>query len=551
MPDGHPLTKRGLPPLISQLLYNRNVTDPKQADIFLAADSRLCHDPLLLPDMDKALPRIYQAILKGEHIAVYGDFDVDGISATALLATGLSALGAIVEPYIPHRLQEGHGLNSNALSELAGRGVSLVVTVDCGVTDIESVAKLSRNVDIIITDHHLPGPELPPALAVIDPYRADSSYPFRELAGVGVAYKLLSALFDGVGRTSELAEYLDLVALGTVADVMPLIGENRYLVTVGLQKLRICRRLGLLELALQSGLSLDKLEVDHISWVLAPRLNAAGRMEHAISGYRLLTTDSQDEACALARLLNEKNTERQKLTAAALAEAREQVLVTGIAPLLIARHEDFHGGILGLVAGKLVDEFYHPAMVIRVGKELSCGSLRSIPEFNINEAIGRCAELLLHFGGHAQAAGFTLPTGNLGEFEEKLADIAEAELAGCDMRPQIVIDAQAKLHELGGVAFRLIQQMAPFGHGNPAPIFLSRAVSVCDRRSMGASGQHLKLKLKQGNVFWDAVIFGIGERTIEDKMPLDVVYNLEQDDWNGTSRLRLNVKDFAPTGLNI
>jgi len=392
---------------------------------------------------------------------------------------------------------------------------------------------------------------LPPALAAIDPCRTDSIYPFRELAGVGVAYKLLVALYEGVGRTAEYTDYLDLVALGTVADMMPLLGENRYLVTTGVQRLRTHPRIGLCELISQAGLIPDKIEVENISWALAPRLNAAGRMEHAISSYQLIVTDSQDDARTLVQWLNEKNTERQKLTATTLAQAREQVLAKGITPLLIAHHEDYPGGILGLVANKLVDEFYHPAVVIQVGAEISHGSSRSTPEFNINEAMSHCAELLSHFGGHAQAAGFIMPTRNLPDFEEKMTKLASRELAGRDMRPQIDIDVQARFHELGGETFSLMQQMAPFGLGNPFPIFLSRAVTVSDSRHIGAAGQHLKLKLRQHNILWEAIAFGAGERNLDNSLPLDIVYTLEHDDWNGKSRLRLNIKDFAPTGMSL
>lgn len=551
IPASHPLNDKDLPPLVRQLLYNRGVTEPSQVDAFLDAESYLFHDPNLLPDLGKALPRIYQAILKGEHIAVYGDFDVDGICATALLVQGLSALGANVEPYIPHRLLEGHGLNTCALNKLAESGISLVITADCGITDVEQVKKRSPRMDIIITDHHLPGAELPPAIAVIDPYRTDSVYPFRELAGVGVAYKLLAALYDGVGHASEHTNYLDLVALGTVADMVPLLGENRYMVTAGVQRLRAHPRLGLCELISQAGISPDKVDIEHISWVISPRLNAAGRMEHALPSYQLIMTDSKDEATTLTQWLNQKNSERQKQTAAAMALAREQVLTKGVAPILIARHEDYPGGILGLVANRLMDEFYRPAVIIQTGDEVSRGSSRSTPEFNINEAISRCTELLLHFGGHAQAAGFTLPTANLPAFEERLTEIASRELTGRDMRPQIDIDAKVRLHEFGGVAFRLIQQMAPFGQGNPTPVFISCAVTISDVRPMGTNGKHLKLKLKQNNVLWEAVAFGAGERPIDNSLPLDIVFTLEHDEWNGTSRLRLNIKDFAPAGTNL
>ncbi len=421
VPLDSPLNQRNLPSLIKQLLYNRGIAEPPAVELFLAADSRLCHDPHLLPDMDKALPRIYQALLSGEHIAIYGDFDVDGISATALLVQGLSALGGHAEPYIPHRLQEGHGLNSRVLRELKERGISLVITTDCGITGVSQVKSAGSGIDIIITDHHLPGETLPAALAVIDPHRADSAYPFHDLAGVGVAYKLLSAIYEGMGRQEDLDSYLDLVALGTVADMMPLLNENRYLVTAGLRALRQTNRPGIRELVAQLGLTPEKLEAEHISWMLAPRLNAAGRLEHATSAYRLLVTDSEEEARELALWLNEKNAERQKLTATALSQAREQVLSKGITPLLIASHAEYPGGVLGLVAGKLVEEFSHPAVVIQVGEEISHGSSRSTAGFNINEAICRCGDLLSRFGGHAQAAGFTLPTKNLPLLKRGLA----------------------------------------------------------------------------------------------------------------------------------
>jgi single-stranded-DNA-specific exonuclease len=550
MPVGHPLNEKNLPSLIRQIFYNRGIADTAGVDAFLSVDHQCLHAPSLLPDVEKALPRIYRALLLGERIAVYGDFDVDGITATALLVTGLSALGARIEPYIPHRLQEGHGLNSTALKDLRDAGVSLVITVDCGITGIEQVREVTGDVDVIITDHHLPASELPPALAVIDPYRNDSAYPFRDLAGVGVAYKLLTAVYKGMGRTLEEEKYLDLVAMGTLADMMPLLDENRYLVIEGLKHLRAGHRPGVCELFSQAGIPMEKVEAEHISWVLAPRLNAAGRLEHAISGYRLLLTDSAEEAYNLTQWLNEKNSERQRLTGTALSQAREQVLARGITPLLVASDPEYPGGVLGLIAGRLVDEFNHPAVVIKIGDEVSRGSSRSTPEFNINDAMNRCADLLTHFGGHAQAAGFTVPTKNVPELQERLGRIAEQELAGLDLRPQLEIDAQARFHELGGATYRYIKQMAPFGQANPPPVFLSRTVTVYESRPMGANGQHLKLKLKQNNILWEAVAFGLGDRSVEDRLPLDIVYTLEQDDWNGNSRLRLNVKDFTPSGIN-
>ena len=555
IPAGHPIDTAEYSPLLKQLLYNRGLSAPALAQAFFSADSRLAGDHWLMPDIEKAVQRIQKALLSGEKMAVYGDFDVDGISATALLVKGLERLGGRVMPYIPHRLQEGHGLNSYALAELREHGVSLVITADCGITGTAQMRETHKPrlpaLDLIITDHHLPLDELPPAIAVVDPKRRDSRYPFADLAGVGVAYKLLQALYQGLGKENEVLEFLDLVALGTVADMMPLLGENRYLVKAGLEQLKNTARPGLRELAAQAGIKLEKIDAQNISFGLAPRLNAAGRLEHAISAYNLLVTGSPEEARTLAQALAEQNSERQRLTAAAMTHAREQVVAKGISPILIACDPGYAGGILGLVAGRLCDEFYHPAIVIQIGAEVCHGSCRSIPEFNITEAIGKCSDLLTRFGGHAQAAGFTLLAANLPRFEERLNEIAARKLAAVDLRPQIDVDASVRFSELNGAAFAQLERLAPFGMGNAEPVFISHGTRVADCRSMGSSGAHLRLKLKQGASLWDAVAFGAGERPVDVQLPLDIVYNLEQDEWNGETRLRLNILDFAPSGVNI
>ena len=388
VPIEHAVNTSGYSPLISQLLYNRGLTEPSQVELFIAADKRLAGDPLLLPDMHQAIARIYQALLSGEKIAIYGDFDVDGITGTALLTKGLTALGGNTIPYIPHRIKEGHGLNTAALDMLQRQGVSLVITVDCGITGLSPAREAKqKGLDLIITDHHSPLDELPLAIAVVNPKRADSDYPLSELAGVGVAFKLLEALYQGMGKEELLDEMLDLVALGTVADMVPLLGENRYLVKQGLKLLNTAPRLGIREITTLTRLNPGSLSSESISWVLGPRLNAAGRLEHAMTSYKLLMTDSPDEAKELAIWLEGKNAERQKLTTTALAKAREQILAKGVAPLLIASDKDYPAGILGLVAGKLTDEFYRPSIVIKIGEQFSTASCRSIPEFNIILAI--------------------------------------------------------------------------------------------------------------------------------------------------------------------
>jgi len=451
-----------------------------QVASFLDADESLSNDPLLLTDMHRAVARIYQALLSGEPIAIYGDYDADGITATALLVQGFSALGGTVIPYIPHRLTEGYGLKTAALENLRQQGIGLVVTVDCGITSLSEVKKAQKmGLDIVITDHHTPLSEMPPAVAIVNPKLAGSAYPFTELAGVGVALKLLQALYQSVGRGGQLEELVDLAALGTVADMSPLLGENRYLVKEGLTLMNRSPRLGIRALIEQAGLSGGSLDAECISWVIAPRLNAAGRMENAMASYKLLMTDSPAEARRLARWLEQKNAERQKLTASTVARARQQVLSRGISPLLMASDGDYFLGIAGLVASRLADEFYRPALVVRTGEKVSSGSCRSIPEFNIIAALTESRHLLSQFGGHSQAAGFTLPTRNLPRLEETLLNLATDQLRGVDLRPALDIDAEVTLPDLGGDTFQMTQQLAPFGRGNPLPTYLSGRVEVC------------------------------------------------------------------------
>jgi len=536
-------------PLIAQLLYNRGLTQPSQIDSFLTADRRLSGDPWLLPDMHPAVARIYQALLSGENIAIYGDFDADGITGTALLVQGLSTLGGKVTPYIPHRLNEGHGLRTAVLDNLYQQGISLVITVDCGITGLSEAKRAKRRgLDIIITDHHTPLEEVPPAVAVVDPKLSHSNYPFSELAGVGVALKLLEALFQGIGKEAKLEKLIDLVALGTVADMVPLLGENRYLVKQGLKQMNTNPRLGVREMIIQAGLNPGSIDTESISWTLAPRLNAAGRLTHAMTSYNLLMTDSPAEAHQLTVQLEKQNTERRKLTEKALAKAREQILTQGISPLLIASDREYPAGIAGLVAGRLSEEFYRPAIVIHSGETASSGSCRSIPEFNIIHALNQCRHLFSRFGGHARAAGFTLPTKQLPQLEQSLQELATVQLSGIDLYPQLVIDTEVDLRDLSGDTFPVIQQLAPFGQDNAAPTFLSRRVEVIDCRTMGNNGEHVRLKLRQGGTIWDAVGFRLGSYLAELSSPLDIVYNLEVDHWGGGERLRLNILDFAPTG---
>ncbi len=535
----------GIPRLVTRLLYNRGVTGASDIESFLTADERLAASPDLLPGIHQAVARLYQALLSKEKIAVYGDFDADGITATALLVQGLSLLDFEAIPYIPNRLTEGYGLKTEALKTLRSKGVSLVITVDCGITAFSEVKEARKmGMDVIITDHHEPTNEIPQANAVINPKLKESDYPTRELAGVGVALKLLQALFRGLGKEEKLEEVFDLVALGTVADMVPLLGENRYLVKKGLEHLNRAPRLGIQEIINQTSLQTACLSSTSISWTIAPRLNAAGRLEDAMNSYRLLMTDSPREARELAAWLEAKNAERQRLTAVTLEKARQQVLNQLESPVLIASDPSFPAGIVGLVAGRLVEEFYRPVIVIRSGDRYCGGSCRSIPEFNIIDALNRCSHLLTHYGGHSRAAGLSLRTGDLSKLRSELEKIADAALKGVDLRPKIDIDTEVTFSELTRETYETIQRMAPFGQGNPVPVFQTRGADVLAFDTMGADKTHLRMKVKQGQATFDAVGFGLGGYVNEIGGKIDLVYNLELDTWNGNSKLRLNICDF-------
>jgi single-stranded-DNA-specific exonuclease len=548
VPDEY-LNASGLSPLIAQLLYNRGVklegTDP-----FLCADRRLEGNPFLLPDISQAVNRVYKGVLAREKIAVYGDFDVDGVTGIVILVEGLSMLGAEVIPYIPDRINEGHGLKISALEKLHAQGVNLVITVDCGVTDLTEVKQAQdMGMDMIITDHHMPLKSLPRAVAVVDPKRKDSVYPFLDLAGAGVAFKFLQALFHKDGREKWLTRLLDLVVLATVTDLVSLIGENRYLVKEGLRELNNSSRVGIQEMVKLAGLKPGELDAQDISWVLGPRLNAAGRMNNASTSYQLLTSQSPEEARLLALELEGKNAERQKLTSEVLSRAREKLAIKLHVPVLIEGDESYSIGVIGLVASKLVDEFYKPAIIINLGSESCQGSCRSIAEFDIVAALAECHDLLTAFGGHPLAAGFTVARRNLAQLEQRIVKLATDKLGHLELRPEIVIDAELPLSVLAGDTFNIIQKLSPFGRGNPRPTFLTREVEVIECRNFGNQGEWLRLKLKQGNATWQAVDFESRRKQAEIPSHIDVVYKLEKSRWNGEEVLSLNLLDFAPAQL--
>lgn len=558
VPQSHLARFPRIPSLIVQLLYNRGISAPEEINDFLAGGA-VGESPFCMAGMSRAVDRIRQAIRKGEPIAIYGDFDADGMVATALLTQTLGAFGVPVVPYIPDRVDEGYGLNLPALRKLYRQGVRLVVTVDCGIRAIAEVTRARRGLDLIITDHHSVGEELPPALAVINPKRADCPYPFKDLAGVGVAFKLAQALLlsdrrQPLGRREvSLAEedLLDLVALGTVTDMVPLLGENRYLLRKGLEKLNDPRRPGIRALIASAGLKPGGIDTPAIGFMLGPRLNAAGRVDDAMVSYRLLTTSSPTEAKELAHRLEELNRKRRALTEEALERARERVLAMGeegsLSPLLFVADEDWLPGIVGLVAGRLAEEFYRPSVVVSQGEEESCGSCRSIPELNITAALDECVDLLMKHGGHAAAAGFTVANEKLDALKERLVGIATRELGGMELMPTLSIDAEVKLSEMDWATQAQLEQLEPHGYANLAPLFLSRGVEVRDARAVGAEGKHLKLTLGDGRVIYDAIAFRQGYHIADLPHRVDIVYSLEVNEWGGERRLQLNIKGVRPS----
>jgi len=552
-PSGHAARFPGLSSLIVQLLYNRGLDTPSKVQAFLKGDWPE-DNPFRLKGMNEAVTRIRQAIRQREPIAVYGDFDADGVTATALLVETLSALGAQTEPYIPHRVDEGYGLNEGALHELAQKGIKVVVTVDCGIRSTSEVAYgRGLGLDIIVTDHHSPGEKLPPATAAINPKQADCHYPFKQLAGVGLAFKLAQALLRANRQTPvargkvdlDEEDLLDLVALGTVADLAPLLEENRALVRRGLEKLNQPQRLGLRALISQARVRPGQITATTIGYVLGPRLNAAGRLDTAMSSYNLLTSSSPAEARSLALKLDEVNRERQQLTVDTLEKAREQVLAIGEEErLFFVAAQDYLPGIVGLVAQRLTDEFYRPSVVVELGEETSRGSCRSIPEFKINTALDQCSDLLVKYGGHSAAAGFTVANANLEPLKQRLRQIATHKLESLELLPTLSIDAEMDLSEMNWATHALLEQLEPFGYANSTPVFLSREVIVRDARVVGE--RHLKMTLSDGRAVWDAIAFRQGGWAGKLPRRIDVVYTLEVNEWNEEKRLQLNVKDLRP-----
>lgn len=541
----------GFSPLIAQLLYNRGFAAGADARAFLAGELNQSDDPLTLAGLPETVDRVRRAVAAGEAIVVYGDYDADGVTATALLVQVLTALGAQVRAYIPNREDEGYGLNHDALKALKAEGAGLVITVDCGIRSLaEAETARAIGLDLIITDHHTTGEALPDALAVVNPKRADDAYPEKNLSGVGLAFKLAQGLLRGQPRSPlSASDVLDLVALGTVSDLVPLTGENRWLVRQGLKVINRPRREGLKSLIEVARLRLGSIDAGNLGFALGPRLNAAGRLDSALAAYELLTTGDLFRASQLAQQLEAQNRERQALTRETQARAREIALAArGDNYLIFAADPEFRHGVVGLAAARLTDEFYRPAVVARRDPDFTRGSARSIREFHITQAFDACQALLVKHGGHAAAAGFTAATEKVDEFAERLGALAAQQLTGQDLRPALRVDAEVAFRDLTPELAQDLRRFEPCGYGNPTPVLASRGVKVLSQRALGTDGQHLKLALTDGRVTFDAIAFG--QAAWRDRLPaqIDVAFAFEINEWNGEKRLQLNVRDIQPSG---
>jgi single-stranded-DNA-specific exonuclease len=543
------------PDYLRHIFFNRGILDTAEAESFLAARSPYTTDPFLLTGMAAAVQRLEQAVQGHEKVAVYGDYDVDGVTAAVLMVEVLRAAGADVQVKIPNRFEEGYGLNNEAIQKLAEDGVRLIVTVDCGArSPREADLGRSLGIDMIISDHHQPGAELPNVLALINPRQPGDPYPDKDLAGVGLAYKLAEGyLKQHVIHEVSAEQWLDLVALGTVADMAPLTGENRALVTKGLQQIRAQTRQGLSSLAGAANLEIKRTTARDIGFVLAPRLNAAGRLESAQAAFDLLTTHDFNQAGKLAQELGNQNYERQRLTKEIQQQAAEIALKDNSqALLLFAVHADFNEGVIGLAAARLVDTYYRPAIVACKGIETTRGSCRSIPEFHITEALDQCTELLVRHGGHKAAAGFTVRNENLDALVARLQAIALEQLGKLELRPVLKADCEFPLEQLGSSStetlFAYLEKLEPTGMGNPEPVFMAKNLAVKKSKPVGKDGSHLQLTILDAyGALHDAIAFRQSQWMQNMPTRVDLLYTLEKDEYYGTPRVKLNIKGIRPT----
>jgi len=539
-----------VPPVFARVLLNRQIDTFEKARIYFRPELENLHDPYLMKDMDRAIDRLHRALLSGEKILINGDYDVDGVSGAALLYLVLSRLvGQKVSYYIPDRMSEGYGLSEKAIDLAAAKGVSLIITVDCGITAVDEI-RLAREkgIDTIVCDHHQPGEALPEAVALLDPKRPDCPFPFKELAGVGVAFKMLQALYQRLELpAAELDDYLDLVAIGSSADIVPLVDENRILVRHGLDKVNYNPRYGVRALLESSGLTNREITVGLIVFVFAPRINAVGRLGDARRAVQLLSSPTLQKARIFARELEKENRLRRDIDEVTFKDADELVqnrLDAENDRAFVLYKRDWHPGVIGIVASRIVEKYYRPTIMIAVSDGVGKGSARSISNFNLYQAVKDCSHFLEEFGGHKYAAGLTIREENIPQFVECFKETARNLLQPEDLIPSLRIDAEINFDQFTPRFIRLLKLMGPFGPMNMRPVFMSTGVKVKNTPTIVGSN-HLKLKLEQSGVVFDAIGFNMGdslELVEQNGGIIDCVYIVEENQWNGKRQLQLRLK---------
>ena len=541
-------------PTTARLLCIRGLGDLDLAQRFLSPSLDDLHDPFGLTDMQPAVERILGAIARRERIAIHGDYDVDGVTSTVILRRALELLGADVIHFIPERLRDGYGLQPAAIDRLHADGVRLVISVDCGIRAADAARHATAlGLELIITDHHEPDTTLPPALAVINPKRHDCHYPDKNLAGVGVALKLVQALCMKSGRTGWLPAFVKIAAIGTLADVVPLVGENRIIAKLGLRMLSAGpHKVGLRSLLDVCGLTGKEIDSYHIGFVLAPRVNAAGRMSTPDIAARLLLAADEtmgDEARGLADQLNTENIRRQQEEAEIVIQAKKLVetdLDVGSRTVIVVAGEGWHRGVIGIVASKLVDAFHRPAIVLSMDGDVAHGSCRSLPCFNMLAALESCGELMTKFGGHKQAAGLTIESSRIRELRARVNDFADGCLQPDDLRPRLWIDGALPFRAISPQFASELTTLAPFGAGNPMPIFRTSGVEIVDGPRL-VKERHLKMAFKQDGRVMRGIAWRASEReafVAEHRAAIDLAFSVEQDTWNGERYLQLSIADF-------
>lgn len=543
--------------LTSKVLINRRITNVDCANNFLNPNMGDLLDPFLLDDMNVAVKRIVEAIDNNESIWVYGDYDVDGITSTSILIIYLKTLCKNVYYYIPDRMTEGYGLNIDAMDYIKSKGGQLVISVDCGIKSFDVADHCKRiGMDLIITDHHTCEKELPDAMAVINPNRIGGSYPFTKLAGVGVAFKLIQALAFELKTNIDYTDILPIVAIGTVADVVSLTGENRIIVKNGLSMIKETNNFGIKALLEVTGLVNKEITSGHVGFVIGPRINATGRIGMAKYGVELLTANTYEKALDLATMLDEENIKRQKIEAGILNEA-EELIHKGFDlekdKILVLASENWHSGVIGIVSSRITEKYYRPSILIALEDDEGRGSARSIPNFDLYENLSKCKDLFVRFGGHKQAAGLTIKKNNINEFRKKINEAADQVLEDIDLIPETIIDAEIDIDDITLDAAHDIKSLEPFGIDNPSPIFFFKDGTIKSIRAIGKDERHLKMVIEKHGTYIDCVGFNLGYyiNRLKIGQKLDLVVTLSINDYLGQQSIQLIIKEIVPSHIDI